>query len=81
MDAALDKGPPPFELIEIGLCERFHKIPEELDGIDWSRLLTGVEVLDVFNAFKKFKDGEKLHPGEMQTFREMTEADLERQVK
>jgi hypothetical protein len=79
MDAAMGKVPPPFEVIEMGLCERFHKLPEELDDIDWSRLLTGLDLLEVFNTFQKWRAGEKLSEGEQTTFKDMAEADYQRQ--
>ncbi len=46
--------------MEVRICERFHKWPEELDKIDVGRLMRGLKLQDVYNIAKKQQSGAQM---------------------
>jgi len=50
--------------MESQICERFHKWPEELDGIDMGRVLRGLELQGVYDAARRKQNGATLTAAE-----------------
>jgi hypothetical protein len=78
MRAASGQASLPWELLEAGLCERFHVLPEQLDRSDVGRLLRLVDTIELFRAFKKTQEGGKLTDGEARMVGDVLKHDLER---
>ncbi len=74
-------GAPPYELVLGWLCERFHKIPEEIEDCDMSRLLRVVGLTGIYDTFKKLQRGERLTPEEHEMCGVLLRLDLERQKR
>ena len=73
-----DDAPPPVEILEAAMWERFHCLPSELDTEDAARLLVAVGALDLYRTLKKMQRGnEELTPGEYDMIGKALEADLE----
>lgn len=59
MRAAYGEGPPTWNLMIGALCERFHKLPEEIEGCDIVNLLQITHELDLLKMFVKFQSNPK----------------------
>jgi len=81
MRAAYGEGLPDYELIIGSLCERFHKLPEQVEAGDLGRLLRMVDKMELYDIFRRLRAGEKLTPAEHATAGEILGWDMDEQKK
>jgi hypothetical protein len=75
--AARGLDPAPWEVVEASLCERFHCLPSQLDSEDVARILRGIDVLELYRDLRRYLDGERLKPSEMDRIMPALQAELE----
>lgn len=66
----------PYDLIIGRLCEKYHKLPEEIEGSDVARLMRMGDLEAIYDISEKQSRGEKLNAREMKTIQWIMQEDL-----
>lgn len=76
---AYGEGPPTYNLIVGQLCDRFHKLPEEVERSGIARLLQMTGEVDLLTSVLKMQSGQQISPEEHSEVGDLLQWDLERQ--
>ena len=72
-----DDTPLPWEAFEVAMAERFGWTFEELDRLDWGRLLRGMDALNVYQVASKMANQQRLTASEHNLMGDLLTIDLE----